>query len=203
MISSKYDLIVIYFYKGFNNRVIKIDDYIINQTVPIISPKSKFVVTRKSKFVLDTNKELYNYGYRPEGVYIIDEPATENQIAAIELEKIKLNILEDAWMDIITTIEQYKSSYLFNPLIEHLIKTDRDLALNLSLQHPIDPNSYIEKTINEIDIQEKLTKEGIDELSKRCYTMFCEIYKKIQESDTPVKTFESIRNFYWHPNFWY
>ena len=198
---SKYDLIIIYIHRQ-SARIIKIDDYHKNQTLPIFTPNSMFVIYRKSKLNIDPDKHLYNYGYVwTSGVYYIPDMITEKRIKEIELEKIKIDVIEELWLDVITSIEQYKATNLFNPLIEKISNTDRNAALDINVNFPTTVPVYGPKTLEEQDIKDKLTKEGLDELCKRCYIMFAEISNKIKESENPHETFKQARRSYFYPIF--
>jgi hypothetical protein len=199
--SSKYDLVIIYIHKA-SGRIIKIDDYYKNQTLPIFTPNSIFVIYRKSKLNIDADKNLYNYSYVwTSGVYYIPDMITDKRIKEIELEKLKIDAIEELWLDILTSIEQYKATNLFNPLIEKISSTNRNAALDITVNFSRTIPLFCPKSFEEQDIKDKLTKEGFDELCKRCYIMFTEISNKIQESENPYETFKQARRSYFYPIF--
>lgn len=199
--SSKYDLVIIYIHKP-SGRIIKIDDYYAGRTVPIFNTNTTFVVHRKSRINIDPEKELYNYGHVwSAGVYIIPDMITAKRIREIELEKIRLDVLEDLWLDVAATIENYRAMYSLNPLIEQLRARDRNTALEINGNYPITVPSFSTKTFEEQDIQDRLTTEGLDELCKRCYIMYSDLANKIKKSETPYETFKQARRSYFYPIF--
>ena len=199
--SSKYDLVIIYIHKP-SGRIIKINDYYVNQTIPIFNTNTFFVVYRKSKIRIDPTKQLYNYGYAwSSGVFVIPDLITNKRIKEIKLEEVRLDTIEELWLDILTTIENYKATYSLNPLIEQIRKHDRNSALEINGNFPIIVPLYAQKTFEEQDIQDRLTTEGLDELCKRCYIMYADLANKIKESETPYETFKQARRSYFYPIF--
>lgn len=198
---SKYDLVIVYIHRP-SGRIVKIDDYYPTYTIPMFNTYTDFTISRKSKITISPEKELYNYGYSwSAGVYAIPDMITQKRIKEIRLEKDKLDVLEELWVDILTGIENYKATYFLNPLIRQLQDTDRASALALNGNYPITVPSFSVKTFKEQDIQEKLTAEGLDELCKRCYIMYAEIGNKIKESENPYETFKQARRSYFYPIF--
>jgi len=201
MISSKYDLVIIYNHKA-SRRIVKIDDYFPNYTTPIFNTHTEFFVSRRSKIIIDPTKELYNYGYSwSDGVFNIPDTITNKRIKEIELEKDKLDVLEELWLDILTGIEGYKAAYFLNPLIRQIKDTDKLSAIELKLNHPNLVPAFSAKTFEEVDMEDQLTTKGLDELCKRCYIMYSDLANKIKESETPYETFKQARRSYFYPIF--
>lgn len=198
---SKYDLVIVYIHRP-SERIVKIDDYYPTHTTPVFNTNTYFTISRKSKITVSSEKEVYNYGYSwSAGVFAIPDMITKKRIEEIKLEKDKLDVLEELWLDILVSIENYKATYFLNPLIRQLRDTDRDAALALNGNYPITVPSFSVKTFKEQDIQDQLTAEGLDELCKRCYIMYAEIGNKIKESENPYETFKQARRRYFYPLF--
>jgi hypothetical protein len=199
--SSKYDLIIVYVHSA-TGRIIKIEDYFSKRTKPIINKSTKFFVIRKSKISIASGKEVHNYGYTwSEGFYEIFDSLTDQQEKEITLEKTKLEVLEELWLDILATIENYQANYFFNPLVEEQIAVDKEEGLKIATEFSDNLSIFLPKNKHDIEIQHRLSIEGYHELCKRCYIMFCDLSKKIQESIDPVETFKIARRFYFHPIF--
>lgn len=200
---GNYDLVIIYYQKQ-SQRIIQINNYVPNLTLPIITNESSFYISRKTKIkVIDPNIKLHEYSYDiVHGIFhIANNMIGELQLKKINLERDRINAIEDLWLDIQCTIETYKSSYSFNPLLNKLIEVNQTLGLQLAQQYPIKRDKFLKKNIIDIEIEHQLTAEGLDELYKRCYIMYSDISDNIKESENPYETLTKNKRAYFSPIF--
>lgn len=201
--NGNYDLVILYYLKD-SERIIQINKYVPNLTNPIVTDHSKFHITRKTKIKsIDLNKELYEYRYDTvNGISYIESNTISNvQLDKINLEKNRINAIEDLWLDIQCIIETYKLTYGFNPLLNKIIEVNQNLGLQLAHQYPIKEDKFLKKNIIDIEIEHQLTAEGLDELYKRCYIMYSDISKNIKTSEHPYETFTKNKRAYFGPIF--